>query len=167
MGKFRKKPVVIDAVRWEGATIGMTNGRAPSPPTCSNAASPELEYELPEWLPSALDVTDIKYPGSPEPGHVWRDGDSLFIGTLEGVHEARPGDWVIRGIKGELYPCKPDIFAATYETADHLPTPKGGYRAVQQVLIATEANPWADVEAGGVPSSDEVRVLSGRGQGKD
>jgi hypothetical protein len=41
----------------------------------------------------------------------------LFIGTLEGVHRADPGDWIIQGIKGELYPCKPDIFAATYEPA--------------------------------------------------
>lgn len=40
---------------------------------------------------------------------------SLFIQTLEGEMEARPGDWVIRGVKGEFYPCKPDIFAATYE----------------------------------------------------
>jgi hypothetical protein len=41
--------------------------------------------------------------------------DSLFIPTREGEHEARPGDWIIRGIAGEFYPCKPDIFAATFE----------------------------------------------------
>lgn len=40
---------------------------------------------------------------------------SLFLSTLEGVMEASPGDWIIRGVKGEIYPCKPDIFAATYE----------------------------------------------------
>lgn len=40
---------------------------------------------------------------------------SVFIKTLEGTHEARPGDFIIQGIKGELYPCKPDIFEATYE----------------------------------------------------
>jgi len=39
------------------------------------------------------------------------------IETLEGWHEVSPGDWIIRGVKGELYPCKPDIFAATYEPA--------------------------------------------------
>lgn len=38
-----------------------------------------------------------------------------FIPTLEGIHKANPGDWIIKGIKGELYPCKPDIFEATYE----------------------------------------------------
>ena len=43
-----------------------------------------------------------------------RDG-SLCIYTLEGDMLAMPGDWVIRGIQGELYPCKPDIFLATYE----------------------------------------------------
>ena len=42
-------------------------------------------------------------------------GQSLIIPTLEGDHEARPGDWIIMGIKGEIYPCKPDIFEQTYE----------------------------------------------------
>lgn len=42
----------------------------------------------------------------------------LKIATLEGVMIANRGDWIIRGVKGELYPCKPDIFAATYERAD-------------------------------------------------
>lgn len=41
----------------------------------------------------------------------------LEIHTLEGTHRADPGDWIIRGVKGEFYPCKPDIFAATYEPA--------------------------------------------------
>ena len=40
------------------------------------------------------------------------------VHTLEGVLVANPGDWIITGIKGERYPCKPDIFAATYEPAD-------------------------------------------------
>jgi len=43
------------------------------------------------------------------------DGDKLLIDTLEGMMTASPGDWVIRGIRGEYYPCKPDIFEATYE----------------------------------------------------
>lgn len=45
-------------------------------------------------------------------------GTSLLIPTLEGVMEARIGDYIIRGISGELYPCKPDIFHKTYELAD-------------------------------------------------
>ena len=40
---------------------------------------------------------------------------SVFIPTLEGEMEARVGDWIIKGVKGELYPCKPDIFELTYE----------------------------------------------------
>ncbi len=42
-------------------------------------------------------------------------GDELTITTLEGQMHASPGDWIIRGVKGEFYPCKPDIFEATYE----------------------------------------------------
>ena len=51
----------------------------------------------------------------------WCDGSATDEGceipTLEGVMLAQPGDWIIRGIQGEFYPCKPDIFAATYEPA--------------------------------------------------
>ena len=46
-----------------------------------------------------------------------RDG-SIAIDTLEGTMLASAGDWIIRGVKGEFYPCKPDIFAATYEPAE-------------------------------------------------
>lgn len=55
----------------------------------------------------AQDVIDgiVRYP----------DDDTMIIKTLEGVMLAQPGDWIIRGIKGELYPCKPDIFEKTYE----------------------------------------------------
>lgn len=44
--------------------------------------------------------------------------DALIIDTLEGGMRAEPGDYIIRGIKGEVYPCKPDIFAATYDLVD-------------------------------------------------
>jgi len=42
----------------------------------------------------------------------------MLIHTLEGTHQANPGDYIIRGVKGELYPCKPDIFELTYEAAE-------------------------------------------------
>lgn len=45
----------------------------------------------------------------------YTESGTMLIQTLEGAMEASNGDWIIRGIKGELYPCKPDIFAATYE----------------------------------------------------
>jgi hypothetical protein len=50
-------------------------------------------------------------------GMATTDGDLLVIHTLEGMMTADVGDWIIRGVAGEFYPCKPDIFAATYEPA--------------------------------------------------
>lgn len=44
--------------------------------------------------------------------------DELFIKTLEGTHKATAGDYIIKGVKGEFYPCKPDIFAQTYDIVD-------------------------------------------------
>lgn len=80
MPKFRKKPVVIEAVQFRAG---------------------EQDHSL------AADVISgrVRYA---------EDG-KMLIDTLEGVMIASPGDWIIRGVKGELYPCKPDIFAATYE----------------------------------------------------
>ena len=53
-------------------------------------------------------------------GITWTDSDGgqLSIETLEGEMTASAGDWIIKGVKGEFYPCKPDIFAATYDPAD-------------------------------------------------
>ena len=75
--------------------------------------------EWPTWLNMAWQC------GAGE-GGVWIDsnapveegrksGSLLVCGTLEGVHKISWGDWIIQGIKGEIYPCKPDIFEATYE----------------------------------------------------
>ena len=50
-----------------------------------------------------------------ESGIVFNDADGLKIKTLEGVMSASVGDWIIKGVKGEIYACKPDIFAKTYE----------------------------------------------------
>lgn len=62
------------------------------------------ENEFPEWV-SKADV-------GREPGGV------ILINTLEGVMKAMPGDYIIQGVQGEVYPCKPDIFEATYEVAE-------------------------------------------------
>ena len=94
MAKFRKKPVVIDAVRWAG----------------NNA----LEVE------AFLAIGPYAAAGYVKGGYV-------DIGTLEGLMVASIGDWIIKGVKGEFYPCKPDIFAATYEPVSH-PNP-GAMRA--------------------------------------
>lgn len=89
MAKFRKKPVVIEAVQWTGANIE----------TMTAHCAPLGQGE----------------PWQIEPPQL---GQDMTIHTLEGDHTAKVGDWIIRGVKGELYPCKPDIFAATYEAAE-------------------------------------------------
>ena len=88
--KFRKKPVVIDAVLWDGTLSSLR---------AIEALLPTLETLAISSHPPSNSVND------------WR------IGTLEGGHKVSPGDWIITGIKGEHYPCKPDIFAATYDAA--------------------------------------------------
>ncbi len=87
--KYRKKPIVIDAVQWNGSN-----------------------HEC--WQPWMLDAMALP---TGTLGAVGRDGRALRIHTLEGTMRADDGDWIIRGVKGEIYPCKPDIFAATYEIA--------------------------------------------------
>jgi hypothetical protein len=53
--------------------------------------------------------------------HATWDGRCFHIKTLEGIMTASPGDWIIKGVKGEFYPCKPDIFEASYDAADSTP----------------------------------------------
>ena len=86
--KFRKKPVVIDAVQWTGENadeVGTFFG------------NDDLHFGL--------------------RGQTWN------ILTLEGSMAAQVGDWIICGVKGEFYPCKPDIFEATYEPVEPDPEP--------------------------------------------
>jgi len=82
MPRFRKKPVEIDAVLWDGKMPTVE-------PLLAGSSCEAVEQDL----------------GDP----------ALLIPTLEGVMRAEVGDWIIRGVKGELYPCKADIFAATYD----------------------------------------------------
>lgn len=88
--KFRKKPVVIEAVQY---------GR---------------RFDWPEWFHDAVSSNNVVTHGT---GKYADPNESCFceIKTLEGVMRCDEGDWIIRGVKGELYPCKPDIFSATYE----------------------------------------------------
>ena len=101
--KFRKKPVVIEAFQ-------MTRERL-------------ISYEWPDWLQEAWNKSTHEegafYPETPG-----ADDGPLLIVTLEGTHQVSLGDWIIRGVKGELYPCKPDVFEATYEPADGGQTPE-------------------------------------------
>lgn len=94
--KYRKLPVIIDAVQWQGYID---------------------EFETPfdkfgdtePWLKEAFEkgIVTMAYP-------------VMLIKTLEGTMQVSAGDYIIKGINGELYPCKPDIFKKTYERADGL-----------------------------------------------
>lgn len=85
--KYRKKPVVIEAVQFNGM---------------------EDYLEICQWIdktPNTLLTEDIVEYRSP----------IMLVNTLEGTMAANPGDYIIKGVNGEFYPCKPDIFEKTYE----------------------------------------------------
>jgi len=100
MPKYRKKPVVIEAVQWTGNNLREV-------------------IDFTGLHPSANKWTWEEYAAVVE-------AEGLKIFTLEGRMDASVGDYIIKGVKGEFYPCKPDIFAATYEPAP--PTADTGKR---------------------------------------
>ena len=59
-----------------------------------------------------------KYRKIPVTIEAYQTDEEVEIETLEGIMKANKGDWIIRGVKGELYPCKPDVFDMTYEKVD-------------------------------------------------
>jgi len=87
---FRKKPVKVQAIEYTASNI----------------------YDVLHWINEG--IYDREKP-SPSGNYACGLGEGLVIPTLEGDMIARPGDWIIRGVKGEFYPCKSDIFEATYE----------------------------------------------------
>lgn len=89
MAKYRKKPVVVEAVQFDGQNIKDIE-----------ALSDSRKCEWEETHP-----------------YGYRSGN-LSIRTLEGVMLAKPGDFIIKGVNGEIYPCKPDIFEKTYEPVE-------------------------------------------------
>lgn len=86
MARYRKKPIVIEAFKWTGG--------------------PD-QIEEPIWICDAIRTGHVKISDE--------RGGGLLIKTLEGVMTANVGDWIIKGVNGEIYPCKPDIFEKTYE----------------------------------------------------
>lgn len=100
MPHFRKKPVVISAEQWTGPEcLGKVEG-------VREATQKEIEDNI-----SLLRRTSFD-------GEKFVQNVLFFVvETLEGLHFVTPGDWIIMGVKGERYPCKPDIFEATYEPA--------------------------------------------------
>lgn len=97
--KYRKKPVVVEAMHHEGASTDL--------------------MDVYRWVERN---TQGSYDTNDPSGEMPASGVSIdartgfmVIATLEGEMQAKPGDYVIRGVQGEFYPCKPDIFEATYE----------------------------------------------------
>lgn len=86
MAQYRKKPVVMDAIQFRG---GFSSADKAIAWAVTNGCGPGMRYTMAD--------------------------DTIHIQTLEGTMTAQPGDWIIRGVKGEFYPIKPDIFEATYE----------------------------------------------------
>jgi hypothetical protein len=96
-------------------------------------------------------------PLGPFPGGLV-DG-ALTIETLEGEHRASVGDWIIRGVAGEFYPCKPDIFAATYEAVDgprHYPPGMGE----ESRRLHREYNALVEAQRNGAKNGAEVVKLT-------
>ena len=85
--KYRKKPVTIDAIQWDGS---------------AESATPIIDWAI---------------SGGARVQWSTETPQRLQIETLEGTMSVDPGEFIIKGVKGEFYPCKPEIFAATYESA--------------------------------------------------
>lgn len=112
MAKFRKKPVVIEATQWWRNGDHPEDGEERFPPH-GGSAGERFEGKVVRYFrrPDVDDEAACSHCGVRMHDHGWID-------TLEGGHIVCPGDWVITGVKGERYPCKPDIFEATYDLAD-------------------------------------------------
>ena len=91
--KATKKPVTIEAIQWTGENLEEL------------IAFTGKSDRFDEWFPSWSDYEK----------HVKSEGYTFKVITLEGNMTAHVGDYIIKGVQGEFYPCKPDIFKATYD----------------------------------------------------
>ena len=94
MTHFRKKPVVVEAIEF---------------PVTEYSEPIQWKEPIPAWLTEDIETGKIFFSCERN-----SDYTRMHIPTLEGVMIANPGDMIIRGVKGEIYPCKPEIFAETY-----------------------------------------------------
>jgi len=92
MAQWRKKPIVIEAFQW---------------------TADHLQKEDPLWIVDAIREGTVWF------NHVGTPDIKMMIQTLEGAMEASPEDYIIKGVKGEIYPCKPDIFEMSYEAVEN------------------------------------------------
>lgn len=94
--RYKKKPVVIEAMRWDGSESGA--------------------IPIVQWIGGQTSRWDDTPKNLPGPGRgITTIHSRIEVDTLEGTMYATPGDWIVRGVQGEFYPVKPDIFEATYE----------------------------------------------------
>lgn len=93
--KYRKRPVEIEAFQYDGDLINSKG-----------------KYYIPYWAKNAFEAGVIYYDS------LGNEPSELFIKTLEGNHHVSVGDYIIQGIKSEIYPCKPDIFEKTYDVVN-------------------------------------------------
>lgn len=93
--KFRKKPVIVEATRW---------------------------HEVSPYNGEKRDVDYYRHPNIPGDRECFQCHAKMHVhgwmDTIEGGHRVCPGDWIITGVNGERYPCKPDVFEATYEAVE-------------------------------------------------
>jgi len=128
MPKFRKKPVVIEAVQFTGNNRGEVLRFI-----CSDLSEEAL-----------LGAEKMMLP--------------VVIETLEGNMSASVGDWIIKGIKNEFYPCKPDIFDATEEVADILHMEDQMPSTMQRLAEWLQASHYRELSIGLMPPGEEVCV---------
>jgi len=139
--KFRKKPVVIEAMQFDGLK-----------------ASAEAICAWANWGENARE------DGDPNVDYTYMTGDpaevidDMLCNTLEGVLNVSPGDWIIRGVSGEFYPCKPDVFALTYEPVEPVePACSECGGAGKRLSTNFDGDPFVPCPACAVPESPGER----------
>ena len=136
MTKYRKKPVVIEATQW------FKDGDHPHVLMC--------------WFDDSGKVRWA--PGDHQSVNIFGCVQKPAIATLEGWHAVTPGDFIITGVKGEHYPCKPDIFKMTYELASKealaQPVQEPSYAGVRMWVGLTDEEIWSTVSRTGSANSD-------------
>jgi len=88
VAKYKKKPIVIEAFKYDGDFMDSQG-----------------KYYIPDWAIVAFEKGKLYF----------KEDAILVVKTLEGEHIANVGDYIIQGVRGEIYPCKPDIFELTYD----------------------------------------------------